>query len=69
MNPPIMSDKKMDGAVSGTLPVKVGDVLKFTCFIENTSDKTLGFSNELYDGEMCNLWGSAVGTSLSGRFR
>jgi hypothetical protein len=69
MNPPINGDQKMDGAISGMLPVKVGDVLKFTCFIENTSDKTLGFSNELYDGEMCNLWGSAVGTSLSGRFR
>lgn len=69
MNPPIMTEQKVDGAVSGTLPVAAGDVLKFTCFIENTSDKTLGFSNELYDGEMCNLWGSAVGTSLSGRFR
>ena len=68
MNPPIMSDKKVDGAVSGVLPVKAGDVLKFTCFIENDSDKTIGFSNELYDGEMCNLWGSAVGTSVSGTF-
>jgi hypothetical protein len=68
MNPPIMTERMVDGAVSGILPVKVGDVLKFTCYIENTSDKTLGFSNELYDGEMCNLWGSAVGTSLSGQF-
>jgi hypothetical protein len=68
MNPAIMTEKKVDGAVSGMVPVKAGDVLKFTCFIENTSDKTLGFSNELYDGEMCNLWGSAVGTSLSGTF-
>lgn len=68
MNPPIMTEEKVDGAVSGIVNVKSGDVLKFTCFIENESDKTLRFSNELYDGEMCNLWGSTVGTSLSGQF-
>jgi hypothetical protein len=66
MNPPINTPMKVDGAESGMINVKAGDKLKFTCFIENTStDKTLRFSNELYDGEMCNLWGSAVGTGLS----
>jgi hypothetical protein len=44
--------------------VAAGDELTFSCFIENESDMTLTFSNELYGGEMCNLWGSAVGTSL-----
>jgi hypothetical protein len=65
MNPPINTAAKVDGAVSGPIEVKAGDKLKFTCFIENKSDKTLRFSNELKDGEMCNLWGSAVGTGLS----
>jgi hypothetical protein len=65
MNPPIDTAMKIDGAVSGSIDVKAGDKLKFTCFIENKSDTTLRFSNELRGGEMCNLWGSAVGTGLS----
>jgi hypothetical protein len=68
MNPMINTPAKMDGAVSGVLDFKAGDTLKFTCFIENESDNTLRFSNELKDGEMCNLWGSAVGAGLSGSF-
>jgi len=69
MNPMINTPMMMDGAVSGVVDFKAGDTLKFTCFIENDSDKTLRFSNELKDGEMCNLWGSAVGAGLSGSFR
>jgi hypothetical protein len=69
MNPPINTDGMVDGAVSGQVPVEAGDTLKFSCFIENESDPTLlRFSNELYGGEMCNLWGSAVGSGLSGTF-
>ena len=68
MNPPINADMKVDGALSGTLPFEAGDTLKFACYIENRSDKTLRFSNELKDGEMCNLWGSAIGAGVSGRF-
>jgi hypothetical protein len=68
MNPPINTDGMVDGAVSGQVPVEAGDTLKFSCFIENESDQTLRFSNELYGGEMCNLWGSAVGSGLSGTF-
>jgi hypothetical protein len=68
MNPPIATDMKTDGAVSGILDYKAGDVLKFSCFIENEGDKTLHFSNQLKDGEMCNLWGSTVGPGLSGTF-
>lgn len=67
-NPPINTAAKQDGAVSGILEFKAGDELKFTCFIENDSDNTLGFSNQVYEGEMCNLWGSAVGAGLSGTF-
>jgi hypothetical protein len=68
MNPAIRTEMKTDGATSGVLDFKSGDTLKFSCYIENTSDKTLKFSNELYDGEMCNLWGSSVGAGLSGTF-
>lgn len=68
MNPPINTAGKMDGAVSGVVDFKAGDVLKFSCYIENKSDMTLGFSNELYGGEMCNLWGSTVGAGISGTF-
>jgi hypothetical protein len=68
MNPPINTAGMTDGAVSGVLEFKAGDDLKFTCFIENDSDNTLGFSNQVYEGEMCNLWGSSVGAGLSGTF-
>lgn len=67
-NPPINTAAMVDGAVSGPVEFKAGDQLKFTCFIENESDKTLRFSNQVYDGEMCNLWGSTVGTGISGTF-
>lgn len=48
------------------LEVSAGDELTFSCFIENGSDVTLRFANELNTAEMCNLWGSAVGTGLRG---
>jgi hypothetical protein len=64
-NPPINTAGMTDGAISGPVEVQTGDVLKFSCFIENDSDQTLRFSNELYGGEMCNMWGKAVGTGLS----
>ena len=67
-NPPIMTENKIDGAVSGIVEFKAGDPLKFTCFIENDSDNTLRFSNQVYDGEMCNLWGSTVGAGIAGTF-
>lgn len=66
MNPAINTEAMVDGAVSGPVDVVSGDVLKFSCFIENDSENTLRFSNELYGGEMCNMWGKAVGTGLSG---
>lgn len=68
MNPALNTAGKTDGAASGMVEFQTGDTLKFSCYIENTSDKTLRFSNELYNGEMCNLWGSAVGAGLGGSF-
>jgi hypothetical protein len=69
-NPAPNPDAEQDGAASGMLEVEPGDQLKFTCFIENTSDQTLKWRNELYGGEMCNLWGSTVGagSGLNGNF-
>jgi hypothetical protein len=59
MNPAI--DEVHDGAVSGIVDYQAGARLKGTCFVENGSDITLTFQNELEGGEMCNLWGSTVG--------
>jgi hypothetical protein len=64
MNPPIDPAGLKDGAVSGILPFKAGDTLKFSCFVDNTSDKTLRFVNELESGEVCALSGTTVGGSL-----
>jgi hypothetical protein len=66
MNPPI--DGIRDGAVSGILPFQANDVLRYSCFIENESDQVLTFRNEVEGGEMCNLWGTTVGGSVSGSF-
>ena len=68
-NPPINPEGMTDGAKSGPIPFKVGDRLKYACFIENGSDETLRFKNELKGGEMCNLWGRTVGGSFQGRFQ
>jgi len=65
-NPMIDTPAKKDGGHSGVLPVKNGDVLKYTCFIRNETNVTLTFANELYTAEMCNLFGQAVGTSFNG---
>jgi hypothetical protein len=61
-NPPA----KTDGAVSGILGVAPNDQVKIECDINNTSDNTLTFRNELYLGEMCILFGSAVGVTVGG---
>jgi hypothetical protein len=67
MNPPINTEAKTDGAVSGLVNVKAGDTLKYSCFVNNTSDLTLTFRNDVDTGEMCNLFGGTVGegTGLS----
>jgi hypothetical protein len=66
-NPPVNPDGKMDGAKSGIVEVKSGDVLRYSCFVKNGSDVTLRFANEVETGEMCNLFGGTVGegTGLS----
>lgn len=66
-NPPI--DMVHDGAKSGIVAFKAGSQLKFSCFIENKSDELLTFKNDIDGGEMCNLWGTTVGGSVSGSFQ
>ena len=46
--------------------MKTGDTIRVQCDIDNQSDNTLFFRNALYEGEMCILFGSAVGTSIRG---
>ena len=50
------------GAVSGRLAVSDGDKLNWDCHIVNDSDVALKYVNEVKTGEMCNLWGSSIGT-------
>jgi hypothetical protein len=63
-NPAPNPEARTDGATSGMLEVKTGDTIKIQCDIDNQSDNTLFFRNALYEGEMCILFGSAVGTSI-----
>jgi hypothetical protein len=64
MNNPPNPDANTDGAVSGILKVDEGDKIKVECDVNNTSDTTLEFRNELNTGEMCILFGSSVGVSI-----
>lgn len=68
MNPPTNPPAKLDGAVSGVLDFKQGDKIKIECHVNNTSDVTLRFANELMTGEMCILFGSTVGSGIGGGF-
>ncbi|HMJ14369.1 MAG TPA: hypothetical protein VK524_23295, partial [Polyangiaceae bacterium] len=40
-NPPIATEQKQDGAVSGIVDIKEGDQIKIQCDINNTTDKAL----------------------------
>ena len=55
-----------DGAFTGVLEVKPGDQIHFECDINNDSQQTLRFANEVETGEMCILFGSRVGDALCG---
>lgn len=65
-NPEVAPAMMRDGAFSGVLKVKNGDVLKYTCHIRNETDKTLRWGNQLYDAEMCDLFGQSVGAPFAG---
>jgi hypothetical protein len=57
-NPTPDRELKRDGASSGPLHLKKGDTVDWECEIVNdTTDVTLRFANEVYTGEMCNVFG------------
>jgi hypothetical protein len=60
MNPDFAPEMKQGGATSGMIPIKAGDVLSWECHIINDGAVGLTYSNEVMNGEMCNLWGSSV---------
>jgi hypothetical protein len=48
------------GAMTGALELQPGDALQWECEVDNTSDVTLTFRNEVYTGEMCIVGGTMV---------
>src|SRR5262249_14755442 len=51
---------KVPGAMSGILNLKQGDRIDWECHIINDSNATLKFSNAVFTGEMCNMFGFFV---------
>jgi hypothetical protein len=52
------------GPYSGILDVQPGDALEWECHIVNATQNSLRFTNQVLTGEMCNLFGEAVGTTI-----
>ena len=65
-NPTPDMPSKTDGAFTGLLEVGPGDQLHFVCDVNNTTDHSLRFANEVETGEMCILFGSRIGDPLCG---
>lgn len=66
-NPPFSDSAP--GAHTGMLPISMGDVLEWECEVNNTSDSTLYYTNEVKTGEMCNIWGMTVGPAIQCQLR
>jgi hypothetical protein len=60
-NPVADGATRTSGATSGILSLAPGEQLRYECDITNDLDITLTPSNEVFTGEMCNLFGSVVG--------
>jgi hypothetical protein len=58
-NPQFSADSA--GATSGILKVQDGDVLQWECHIVNDGMVALHYTNEVKNGEMCNVWGYSIG--------
>jgi hypothetical protein len=48
------------GGATGLLVLGAGDKVDWECQVDNDSNDTLTFSNEVYKGEMCNVFGTIV---------
>ena len=60
-NPKADPTTRTSGGYSGMLVMQEGERLRFSCDINNTTDNTLVGTNEVFSGEMCNLFGSVAG--------
>jgi hypothetical protein len=58
-------DERSPGGMSGLLDIQKGDTLEWECEIENTTDGTLHFANQLNSAEMCNLFGTYASNSAA----
>ena len=61
-NPTADAVSRTDGAF--ILEEKTGDELHFECDVDNDSQNTLRFANEVETGEMCILFGTRVGDPI-----
>jgi hypothetical protein len=51
---------QIPGATTGPMTLQPGDSIQWECAVDNTSDVTLTFRNEVYTGEMCIVGGTMV---------
>jgi hypothetical protein len=79
-NPSPASDARNDGAASGVMTFEPGDVLHYNCHVEYTDERALEvdaprlpaeqgplfFANQVYEGEMCVLFGTVTGDPFDG---
>ncbi len=56
-NPPLDAAHREEGALSGLLELKAGDVVRWECEVVNDDDFVLKFANKLRTAEMCALFG------------
>jgi len=63
-NPAPNADAKKDGAFSGDLILQQGEKLTYQCDITNDTDNALTFKEKVDTGEMCNLFGTVVGSGF-----
>jgi hypothetical protein len=56
-NPVPNEDAKISGGYSGVVEAQRGDQFYWECEVFNQSNVNLTFSNRVYDGEMCNVFG------------
>jgi hypothetical protein len=61
-NSPANPATQTGGGMSGPLTVAVGETIQWECAVDNTSNVTLTFRNEVYTGEMCIMTGEVVPT-------
>jgi hypothetical protein len=59
-NPVANPSTQTPGGSSGSLVLQPGDTLQWECEVNNTSNVTLTFKNEVYTGEMCIMTGTMV---------